>query len=146
MIQKFVLPLAAALGLSALFGATPVHAADTTVKIRPDAEPFVVKWFGSPDQIHIVWRLLDMDGKIGICGAYALKGHSMSATSRTSLKEFTVTMDGKEILKSIDFFTRYDTPAALPGATAACHSTGYPVAGNRKRDFLLSPSQKRYRM
>ena len=105
---------------------------------------YTVSWRANPDKIHIRYTTRWYNGQIYVCGNVAYSGHSMTSTSRKALRDIYITMDGKEILQDVRFFTVIRSKDKLLGSPAACKATGARPKERGGHTFSIGTSKKRY--
>ncbi|ARE38548.1 hypothetical protein RGUI_0407 [Rhodovulum sp. P5] len=121
--------LGAVLALLALTGPA-AHAADLkTMKMPSRSGQYTVSWRGMADKIYIRYTVVRHEGLYHVCGNYAMTGHSQGTSFRKGIRSMYITLDDKEILRNLIFFTRHASRDALVGGKAACRKTKTKATG-----------------
>ncbi|MGC9368335.1 MAG: hypothetical protein ACP5DX_02230 [Paracoccaceae bacterium] len=138
--------LAIALATLCLVSAAAAQqAGPASITMDENSGTHTITWRGTAGRIFIRWKLIPVEGKIHVCGNYALKGHSMDSLSRKAIRDLEVRIDDKPILKDLRFFTRLPSEDQLVGGTAACKATGAPAPKTRGHRFSIGTRKTTYR-
>jgi len=138
------------LGLALLLGAltlsTPVAAETTQIDDRFRGGTF--DWSGNGSTI-VRWRAVLVDGKIGICGAWAARGGgNYNRLSRQAIADMRVERDGVTFMRGLSFFNAVGAAAyqtGLAGRTANCRITATPGTPKDLKTMRLQFTPQRYR-
>ncbi len=103
------------------------HAAETpsTMPVTPDFTQHDISWNGGMGKGYVFrTRIFDINGVLALCGAGAYVNSTNRLETKKVLKQTTLKMNGKVILKDFTFFTVVDAVPSLAAAKANCRSTG----------------------
>lgn len=79
-----------------------------------------------PARQVIVADVINVDGLMEVCGAFAHSGGAGEENARAAMNNTFVTVDGSPVVLSTGYFTRARSIETLVGTMANCKATGLP--------------------
>lgn len=89
-------------------------------------------------------KLVDIDGRIGLCGVGWLSSQTYAAANRQSLRTKFLTYEGRPILRDFSFFASVESEPALDSAVANCAVTTMRTAEDTGGEFDIGGNRSRF--
>lgn len=132
------LAAAAALGLAVT--ATAGTAANITRKIPVD-ETFLegaLDNSGSRGGIELAIKVIEVNNVFELCVAVRYTNSETWSINKSFLRDSDFTINGRKVVKGMDYFERASGRNGFKGAVASCKSTGVRVFANPQFDIKWS--------
>lgn len=93
-----------------------------------------LRWRSHGPAYRFLWGVVYTNGRINICGVGKFLNPDNRSQTARALKKGKVLLDGKPILKGIDYFTDVGAQGDIERAPATCRDTG---VAKPKGNFFL---------
>lgn len=111
----------------ALLAALPARAEDIRVPFDADYWTIELNWNVRDNSSTVYWTPMDVDGRLAICGIIQHHDASLMQFDRKVLRGSSVKVNGKVVLKGLQFFTAIGAGATLARAEATCKVLDAPI-------------------
>ena len=124
---------AAALLVAIVISAPSISPAKEITRTVPVTEDFLIgglNWGDGPrskPSLEYAFKVIAVDGQLDVCGIKVFNGGSKNRFSVKALQEASVRMDGKSIIRNLNYFAFGKSNIPLVGQTANCEATGTAV-------------------
>jgi hypothetical protein len=120
--------------LAAIIISTPSFStAKEITRTIPVTEEFLIgglNWGDGPrskPSLEYAFKVIAVDGHLEVCGIKVLNGGNKNRFSVKALQEAGVRMNGKSIIRNLNYFAFGKSNAPLVGQLANCEATGQAV-------------------
>ncbi|QHQ34048.1 hypothetical protein [Algicella marina] len=86
-----------------------------------------VNWADRREGYTYVYKVVDVDGELYVCGAGFHEGQTRRKANRQALRAHAFVVNGETVLVGTAHFAEYADEEALVAGTANCRATGKPT-------------------
>jgi hypothetical protein len=103
-------------------------AADFQVPVDEDFGAGSFEWGGGlGTSYQFRWNVIAAGNKLAVCGAGQFLDPTTGSATRDAMRKASVTVNGQNIVRDLNFFTKVKKSANLMQAKATCRDTGVPI-------------------
>ncbi|CAM5471974.1 hypothetical protein FALB51S_03282 [Frigidibacter albus] len=128
----------------ALLAAIPARAEDIHIPLNSDFSSFALDWNTRNESSTVYWTTIEHGGKLAICGLIQHHDATLMQYDSKILRRSTIKVNGKVVLKGLQFFTTIGNGGKPEKSQATCRVLEGPLPPKDAQFLLTTPALREY--
>jgi len=127
-----------------LLAALPARAEDLRIPLDADFASFPVVWNTTDRSSTVYWNVVDYNGRLAVCGLIQHHDASLMQFDHKMLRGSTMKVNGKVVMKGMQFFTAIGAAGKPEKSQATCKLVDGPLPPKDSKFQFNTPRMREY--